>query len=62
MKWIPIDEIPDEWKDGRSLMAWMGNGYVPCIYRAGKWETAFITAIAVHPTHLMEIVGPEVKG
>lgn len=52
--WIPIADMPDALKDGRTFLVWAGH---PCL---GQWLNGKLayTRGTVTPTHFAEINAP----
>lgn len=66
--WRPIDELPDELKDGRQVLLWADDGADVGTWTSGEndWdkpESGYFEALyecvpCADPTHFAEIVGP----
>jgi hypothetical protein len=55
MGWVPVDQVPEEWKDGRELLAYWSGSKVHAIVEhwAGKWIDADNLEVGP-PTHLRD--------
>jgi hypothetical protein len=69
--WTPIDQIPDEWKDGREVLLTVpkynnaeAHGHLACIgyFNAGNWEDREEGNELHTPTHAMPLPTPPKDG